>query len=324
MSLLLSIIIPVYNVEKYIRTCIESIFCQDLSEDYFEVIIINDGSTDNSIEVISDIIQKHHNIAVVNQENKGISVARNNGIQMAKGEYILMPDSDDLFVNHSLKRLLNVIIERKPDLLVTSFKQMNNNEIEDFKKKQLQQPQFIIEEKTGRELFYEELPNLCFVWRVFYKRRFILENNLSFVPGIYVQDKPFIHECYLKANKCIKTSQIMYIYRRGHYSASSSFSKKYVKDYFTSLSKTWFLTEIEELPENIKTKIKDNVFTMLSQFIWILIHDKKYSEKKIEYIDLLKPFLPQFKFEHGLKQKFISFILNTAPHTYLRIRSLFT
>ena len=102
----LSVIIPVYNVEKYIRTCIESIYRQGLSEDHFEVILINDGTQDRSMEVIADIIEAHKNITVINQENQGLSMARNNGIAIAKGEYILMPDSDDLLIENSLKPLL--------------------------------------------------------------------------------------------------------------------------------------------------------------------------------------------------------------------------
>lgn len=79
----LSIIVPVYNVEKYIRPCIESIYHQGVEEDDFEVIIANDGTKDRSIEVIQDIISRHYNITIINQENQGLSVARNNGMAMA-------------------------------------------------------------------------------------------------------------------------------------------------------------------------------------------------------------------------------------------------
>ena len=81
----LSIIVPVYNVEKYIRTCIESIYRQRLDDSCFEVIIVNDGTQDRSMEVIEDIIEKHTNISIINQENLSLSVARNNGIAAAKG-----------------------------------------------------------------------------------------------------------------------------------------------------------------------------------------------------------------------------------------------
>lgn len=92
----LSIIVPVFNVEDYIRLCIESILRQGLDDDSYEIIIINDGTPDNSIEIIADIIEAHQNIRVINQENQGLSTARNNGITAAKGEYILMPAPDDL------------------------------------------------------------------------------------------------------------------------------------------------------------------------------------------------------------------------------------
>ena len=98
MGIKLSIIVPVYNVEKYVRPCIESIFKQGLDDADFELIIVNDGTKDHSMEMIADIIQQHNNITVIHQENQSLSVARNNGIAAAKGEYILMPDSDDLLI----------------------------------------------------------------------------------------------------------------------------------------------------------------------------------------------------------------------------------
>ena len=83
---LLSIIVPVYNVEKYVRACLESIFRQGLNEDIFEVIIVNDGTEDRSVEVIEDIICEHDNISIIHQENLSLSVARNKGMAVAKGE----------------------------------------------------------------------------------------------------------------------------------------------------------------------------------------------------------------------------------------------
>lgn len=84
-DLQLSIIVTVYNVEKYIRACMESIFKQGLDEKTFEVIIVNDGTQDRSMEVIQDFIEQHKNITVINQENQGLSMARNNGMAIARG-----------------------------------------------------------------------------------------------------------------------------------------------------------------------------------------------------------------------------------------------
>jgi glycosyltransferase involved in cell wall biosynthesis len=131
----LSIIVPVYKVEKYIHTCIESIYKQGLDEDSFELIIVNDGTPDNSMEMIQDIIAQHKNITIINQENQGISMARNNGIAIAKGQYILMPDSDDLLIENSVKPLLEKALETKADMVVADFVEMNDEEILSFSKK---------------------------------------------------------------------------------------------------------------------------------------------------------------------------------------------
>ena len=124
--ILLSICLPVYNVEDYIRPCLESIFRQGLDEECFEVILINDGTKDN-------------NIIVVNQKNQGLSVVRNNGIGIAKGEYILMPDSDDLLIDNSLPPLLKEAISSKADLVVADFLKMDDEEIRHTHASSLQQ-----------------------------------------------------------------------------------------------------------------------------------------------------------------------------------------
>lgn len=126
----LSIIVPIYNVEQYVRACIESIYRQGLDEDRFEVVLVNDGTKDKSMEVIADIIQQHKNITVINQENQGLSMARNNGMAIAKGEYLLMPDSDDLLIENSVKPLLEKALETKADMVVADFVEMNDKETE--------------------------------------------------------------------------------------------------------------------------------------------------------------------------------------------------
>jgi glycosyltransferase involved in cell wall biosynthesis len=117
----LSIIVPVYNVEKYVYECVDSIFRQGLDENIFEVIIVNDGTKDNSMAVIRELIASRSNIIVIEQDNLGLSVARNNGIAKATGEYILMIDSDDLLIDSSLQLLLNRALETKVDLVVADF-----------------------------------------------------------------------------------------------------------------------------------------------------------------------------------------------------------
>ena len=205
--MLLSIIVPVYQVEKYIRPCIESIFTQGLNDEDFEVIIVNDGTIDNSMGAIQDVIEKHHNINVINQENQGLSIARNNGMAIAKGDYISFLDSDDMFTSSTIFTILKLAIEYKPDLIVADFLRMNNHEIEIFAvaPKVFNSSDYETIHLSGIELLKQHNPRHCYVWSTIYKRSFLESNNLRFVPGIMFEDIPFTHECYLKAKSSIKT-----------------------------------------------------------------------------------------------------------------------
>lgn len=320
----LSIIVPVYNVEKYIRPCFESIFKQGLNDSDFEVIIVNDGTKDNSMEMISDIINQHDNITIVSQENQGLSVARNNGIAIAKGKYILMPDSDDLLIENSLKPLLEIALEFQPDLVVADFLNMTDEEIEHTNSNELQQKSLIYKEKTGEELFIQDLdPYHCYVWRTLFRREFILENDLSFVPGIYIQDVPFTHECYLRAKKCIRTSWLLNIYRRGHESATFSFTPKKAKDFCTAIAKTWELTSIKGLSPKIQHKLREDIYTSFSAMIWIIVHKIERVSDRIDIIDSLKQQAPDLWFSNGIKQNIESYMYRQIPHLFIYLEYIY-
>lgn len=246
----LSIIVPIYNVEKYVRTCIESIFRQGLDENRFEVIIVNDGTQDKSMEVIADIIVRHKNIIVINQENQGLSVARNNGIAVAKGEYLLMPDSDDMLIDHSVEPLLEKALAEKADMIVADFIQMNDEGINNLGQHPIsQQKEFQVTEIDGGDLLLE---SYCrWYWRSIYRRDFLLENHILFVPGIYAQDVPFTNECFLKVKKCLRTTWLLNIYRRGHESASSRYSLKRANNTSIAIRKSWELSK--SLPLSTET-----------------------------------------------------------------------
>ena len=319
----LSIIVPVYNVEQYIRTCIESIYKQGLDEDRFEVLIVNDGTKDKSMEVIQDIIAQHKNIVVINQENLSLSVARNNGIAAAKGKYILMIDSDDLLIENSLSRLLDLALEEEVDLLVADFLEMNN-EIITSSSSYVNQNRFEFKRKTGIQLFLEDLnPNQCYVWRTLYKRSFILENNLKFVPGIRYQDVPFTHEAYIKANNCIKTSWLLNIYRKNRPGASThSFSFKKAKDFCVVIRETWKLRKTKGLPPMVVQKIKDDVYATFSTLFYHTLHTINNPLDQYEILKILNQEVPDLFFTNGRKQKIETLLFKHMPSLYLKIRRL--
>ena len=123
----LSIIIPVYNVEKYVLRCLDSCYRQDLPESDYEVICVDDGSTDNSSSLIETFAKKHNNIVVLHQSNAGQSAARNYGLKKAKGDYIWFIDSDDWIQPNVIKRLLIQAYQENLDTLCFTFQYADEN-----------------------------------------------------------------------------------------------------------------------------------------------------------------------------------------------------
>ena len=116
---LFSVIIPVYNTEGYIDRCLSSVFNQGLDDSFFEIIVVNDGSTDGSMDIVYNYLLIHNNIYVIDQQNSGVSVARNNGLQTASGKWIIFLDSDDCLYTGSLSELLSLdIINQSWDVLI--------------------------------------------------------------------------------------------------------------------------------------------------------------------------------------------------------------
>lgn len=319
---LLSIIVPVYNVEKYIRACIESIFRQNLDEKCFEVIIVNDGTKDHSMEVIQDIINQHSNITVINQENLSLSVARNNGIAKAKGEYILMPDSDDLLMDNSLSVLLEKAVASKVDMVVADFLEMTDEEID--KLTTLNQPQLIVQERKNEELYLLDLdPNKCYVWRTLYRRSFLVKNRISFVPGISCQDVPFTNECYLRSKKSLRMNLLLNIYRRRQMSATSFFNKRKCLDLCVAVAATWKLRNMEGLSQEMKQRLSDNVFVSFSLIFYVMLKGVNSSKERREIFICLENLVPDLTFSHGIKQRVTTLLYKLSPAFYYAFRRAF-
>lgn len=317
----LSIIIPVYNVEKYIRSCIESIYRQGLNENDFEIILVNDGTPDNSIGGIYDILNQHSNIIVLEQENQGQATARNYGLSQARGKYIIMIDSDDLLIDNTIIPLLDKAQTHDTDLTIGDFLELYDEEIS--KMGAFTQKEMYLEEKTGEELLLGLNPHHCYIWRIIYKSEFLTKNNIKFTPGITYEDVPFVHECYIKAKKCMILNWTFYVYRKGHESTTFSFSEKKGKDFSTSIAKTWELTSIEGLRTDVRQKLENDVFTSFSVLISTISHCTNSSKERIQIVDFLSKEMQNIQFKNGMKQKLISYIFKAMPRNYIRIHYLY-
>ena len=315
---LLSIILPIYNVEKYVRDCVESIISQGLDSNDYELIIVNDGTKDKSMFVIQDIITSHRNIIVIEQENQGLSVARNNGLANASGKYILMPDSDDLLIDNSLLPFLKKALTTNADMVIANYMEMTDEKIIAIKGSHPIQHDLKVTETTGQEILSEDLCR--FYWRTLYKREFLTDNELSFIPGIRSQDVPFTNECLLKAKKCLRTPWLLNIYRRGHVSASSFFSVRLGKDRCIVTAKVWALSKMPELSPETRRKQNDISFKIFCYLFQATTYGHLNNLMEMfEIIDYLKQVAPKLKFQHGLKQRILSFMYRYMPHWLIRI-----
>ena len=207
MNPLISIIVPTYNVEKYIRTCIESILAQTYRN--VEVIIVNDGSTDQSLAVISDLICSHHNVKVINQKNQGLSVARNTGIDVATGKYITFVDADDKIMPGFVSSLYQIADKTGADIVRGSFRDFNGNIPKAWV------PDFNVPTNCGTIVLDQFLSsNISFaVWSSIYRLDFINSNHIRFTPGILLEDGDFTTRAYMLAKLVATSPEPNYAYR---------------------------------------------------------------------------------------------------------------
>ncbi len=317
----LSVIIPVYQVECYIRSCVESLFRQGLDDDEFEVILVNDGTKDNSFAVIDDIIKRHKNIQRIDQSNQGLSAARNAGMQHSTGTYILFLDSDDLFVDGSVGPLIELAISALPDLILTDFLRLTDDDIAQEKWKDYICKGDVIP-KTGKNLFLEDFNfNENYVWRTLYKRSFLEYHNIKFINGICYEDLPFIPECFLKSEDCLRVHRYLYIYRVGHESITSSMTTKKALDINQGIARIWELKDMEGLSVEVQQVLMDNLFEIFSFLLWCISKNKHVYENRVDIVRNLKQRVPNLWFSHGLKQIFVSIMFRTMPAIYLRLRA---
>ena len=316
----LSIIIPVCNVEQYIGSCLESIYRQGLKDENFEVIVVNDGSTDNSIKVVEDIQNRHHNILIIHQENAGPSVSRNAGMEKAIGKYVLFVDSDDLLMDKGLSILLQKALDTSADMVVADFMRLKDDEITSVYDSRLTDSRVV--DKTGLDYYVEDYdPGIgSFIWRILYKRAFLNENHIRLVPGVYYEDIPFLQECYLKARRVIGVHLLYYIYRIRQRSCTYSFTMKNAMDYNTSIANSWRLTELDNLPERVLNQQKKNLYLFFNYAVDCIIGVFRDPLERKQIVDDLIMKVPNLCFAGGFGPRMASILFRKMPYTYIRWR----
>jgi glycosyltransferase involved in cell wall biosynthesis len=226
----LSIIVPVYNVSKYLAKCLDSLICQDLKLEEYEIIVVNDGSTDNSEEISRQYEEKYSNIKVVRQENQGLSGARNTGIKLAKGKYIQFVDSDDYLVPNVLKILVDKMEFDNLDVLRFNYQNVNENyEVYEPYKEHKPYVDYRDDVCNGLTFLTERLGYACYAWQFVIKSSLLINNDkYLFKRGIYFEDTEWTPRILTQAKKVTSTDLMVYNYllRQGSITNSVSIEKK--------------------------------------------------------------------------------------------------
>lgn len=201
-----SIIIPIYNADEYLKNCLDSIIKQSLED--IEIICINDGSTDSSAKILEEY-SNHSNIKVINQENSGVSIARNRGIEEANGEYIGFVDSDDWVDIDFYEKLYDSAKRHNAEIAAAGFFKVKSNS---------KKPRTVY---TEEELFSDiqekinicNIPKYCYVWNKIYKLSELKKNNLKFTENVNYEDVRFTIRALYYLERLVTVPDVFYYYR---------------------------------------------------------------------------------------------------------------
>lgn len=275
-----SFIVPVYNTEKYLKKCLDSLVNQTYKD--FEIIVVNDGSTDKSSSIISKYQKKYKNIIVINKENEGLSMARNRGVQKSSGKYIIFVDSDDYVSN----KLLEEVDKKIDDSDILRF-QIATEDEEYTKINEYHEEGF--ESMCGYDAF-RYLSSYHFVepaWCYVIRKNYYIENKFSFKKGVYHEDFGLIPYVIYKARKVKSIDFIGYYYiqRNGSIMNNNDY-KKTVKKAFDMLEQ-YKTMRLFAKNINRKNNLDDYFLSYISNSVIVKARELKKDEKKV-YINELK------------------------------------
>lgn len=264
----LTIAVAIYNIEKYLPKCLESLLTQSIKENY-EILLINDGSTDNSLKICEEFLIKGLKAEILTKKNEGLSSVRNLAINEAKGKYIFFIDGDDWIEKNTIETIFNNIKEF--DMLVFGFHWIFSKIIEEdfrFKKDE------ILIENIENEIFKNNINTA--VWNKVFKKEIVLKNNLKFPELKGAEDYLFIYEYLLKCERIKKISIPLYNYNQRENSLSNE-----KKEYF-------YINTLKVYEELIKRNEKQDIYFIkyiLENYVY-LIREYNKKNRKLKNIEI--------------------------------------
>lgn len=207
-NILVSVVIPVYNVERYLNRCVDSVINQTYKN--LEIILVDDGSTDNCGNICDQYLTCDDRIKVIHKKNGGLSDARNYGLDVAHGDYICFIDSDDFISNYYVEKMINAAIKNNSDICACNFKyidEFGKEWIREEKKEKVYSP-----EEAIRDIFTAFQHTEVMVWNKIYKRNLFADNRIKFPVGKIHEDNFTTYKLYDKANSISLINDKLYYY----------------------------------------------------------------------------------------------------------------
>lgn len=270
---MISVIIPVYNVEKYIRKCFECLLKQTYKD--LQIIVINDGSMDNSINIINEYIDKFKCIEIINQENMGASIAKNNGLKYAKGEYTLYIDPDDFIDEKMIETMYKSAVRNNSDIVLCGYYLYYQSTEKKVKVEyELNSNKVYSNEKIIEMMLRHEIQGqLC---NKLFKTKVLIENNFAMEKGRVIEDIFPVFKVVCNVKRISYVDKILYYYRQHETSAIHTKNVKTMNDYYYAM--TCILNYVNEnnIPVN-KNSIK--IFKATALLILLKRYQNIYGNK---------------------------------------------
>lgn len=290
----LSIITTMYNSAKYLPKCVGSLLEQDIPADDYEIILVNDGSPDNSLEVAREYARAHKNIKVLSHPNKGLAGARNTGLLAATGEYLCFVDPDDYVRPNIYGKLLGIMDEKLLDML-----RFNYNMVDE-EYKVVEKPKGTVLDYSsrvmdGESFMAERLGYACFVWSYIYRLSFLRNTGVLYKEGAFFDDTNWLPRVCCEASRVDSLDEVCYYYLQRPGSLLNAFSeiakqKKILgqKELISNLSAFAEQTESVKVKHWCKTMISATVLAVMSTAVEMSYKDlvKQVSAMKVFPLEL--------------------------------------
>lgn len=322
----LSIIVPVYNVENYLSKCLDSLLEQDIPKNDYEIIIVNDGSTDNSLTIAESYVDKYSNIRIITQKNLGLGASRNTGIRKSKGKYLLFVDSDDYLQPDCLGMLMEYIETKGLDILRFNHVPVNDKgELIQKTKNTTYRIIFNDNVVNGETFISEYLGWACYAWVYMLNAAFVKNYLLFFNEEIFFEDIEWLIRALLAAKRVRSIDKNVYYYlqRKGSITKSQGKSKrnKVVDDMLYIVD--WLHVKSETV-DNLKVRLWFK--GMITQsFMGILSYAHKEIPERVDtIINMLRSdkYYPLKSYHFTFKQWRNMALLNISPKFFCILKGI--